>query len=123
MPHRLQLDHSHDVLQKRQCLADRPLHVAAARMDAQRTLCDLALVPKESLVTWLNLLRPLAVMSVLPKMVGGAILESTKDKIHDSAPWQFAYREGHSVMDMVFIIMMMAQKCMQRGTWFCCWFC
>eukprot|EP00959_Pyramimonas_sp_CCMP1952_P195899 4095534-Pyramimonas_sp.AAC.1 len=50
IPRRLQLDHGHDVLRKRQCLADRPLHVAAARMGTQRTVCDLA----ESLVTWLN---------------------------------------------------------------------
>eukprot|EP00959_Pyramimonas_sp_CCMP1952_P299260 6259446-Pyramimonas_sp.AAC.1 len=69
-------------------------------MDAPRAICDLALVPTEGLATWRNCSRPLAAAPPRPKMVGGALLEAIKGSDTDNAPWQFAYHEGHSVMDM-----------------------
>lgn len=80
MPAKPAHEFSQTVVRKRRCLADWLRHAATRMMNTQHALCDLALVPQDIQVTWLNRFRQLAVMPVLPKMVGGVLLESIKYK-------------------------------------------
>eukprot|EP00959_Pyramimonas_sp_CCMP1952_P425014 8902143-Pyramimonas_sp.AAC.1 len=48
------------------------------------------------------------------------LLEPVEERVAGHAPWQCAYKEGRSEVDMDLIIMLMAQKSMRGGLGFVC---
>ena len=72
---------------KRRCLDDVPAR-GVTRRPGNDILCDVALLPKDSVVRWLGRLRPITAVPTLSKALGGAMLDMIFDQIAALCAWQ-----------------------------------
>ena len=71
------------------------------------------LQPKSPLVVHPKGLRPIALVPVLRNLLGSIVLAKTGSLLQDTGLWQFAYKKGFQVIDLVLLISLMGQKCME----------
>jgi hypothetical protein len=68
------------------------------------------LLPKCRQVTLPKQLRPISLVPVVRKLAGGIALKLAGDVLRDADPWQFAYKSGYQVADLIFVLNILGQK-------------
>jgi hypothetical protein len=74
---------------------------------------EIILCPKTRVIKHPSQLRPIALVPVLRKLIGGLALEMTQHKWQNRDCWQFAYKNGVQVADTHLVLTLMGQKAIE----------
>ena len=76
------------------------------------SLCDIDMpcLPKEKLVDQPSKLRPISLIPLLRKLLGGLLMNISADSLVLDAQWQFAYRPGFQMLEVPFLVNLCFQK-------------
>ena len=74
---------------------------------------EIILCPKTRVVKNPGQLRPIALVPVTRKLIGGMALNLTQHQLDNHDPWQFAYKTGVQVADVHLLLILMGQKAIE----------
>ena len=71
---------------------------------------EMPLAPKANFVEHASALRPLSLVPILRKQLGGTLLDANEHVLEDVDCWQFAYKSLFCVSDLLLLLVLVCQK-------------